>query len=137
MQAVTVGIFGANEEKTSGDDRGASEEKTSRDDRYWSKMKEGGTFAANKAKLETSWKQEGYLKHMEMRSNVAGMGKDRVKDRLEKEQWVTYLFATWSLKRQFKAYVEVMGKWKIEAADMDRMQFEKVQIVYTFSTEIQ
>ena len=79
LNTVTMGFFGA-----------SSGEQMSADDRYWNKMKEGGLFAANKAILQTLWKQEGYLQHLEMRSNVGGMGKDSVKERLEKQQSMQY-----------------------------------------------
>ena len=67
-----------------------SEEPTDADARYWKVLKEGGDFAAHEAMLETLWKQEVYLQHMEMRSNVGGMGKDSVKERLEKQQSMQY-----------------------------------------------
>ena len=78
---------------------------------YWKGMKDGGSFAAHKAMLETLWKQEELLKHLEIRSNVAGMGKLSCKERLEKQQWLLYLNALFCLKKQFKVYLAVLELW--------------------------
>ncbi len=100
------------------------------DGRYWQRLKQHGQFGADKAKLEALWSMQEKLNHMEIRSNVAGMGKDCCKERLEKVQWILYLNADFNLKQKYKVYVKVVQLWwdqKLAEAGAGEFGEQKVQ----------